>query len=195
MRAALDAGCNFWNGGEIYGTAGRNSLHLLAEYFAEYPEDAKKVILSIKGGCKPDTIFPDGSKANVQRSIDECLKHLQKSGKKLDLFENARVDASVPLEESLGTVKENVDKGLVGGVSLSEVSVDTIRQAAKITKVQAVEVEFSLFTTDILHNGIAKTCAELEIPIVAYSPLCRGLLVSRPHFNSSRILTGHRVAL
>lgn len=49
MRAALAQGCNFWNGGEFYGTPELNSLTLLKNYFTKYPEDADKVVLSIKG--------------------------------------------------------------------------------------------------------------------------------------------------
>jgi pyridoxine 4-dehydrogenase len=49
MKASLAAGCNFWNAGEFYGTESYNSLHLLNRYFTKYPEDADKVVLSIKG--------------------------------------------------------------------------------------------------------------------------------------------------
>ena len=90
MHEALALGSNNWNGGELYGSPERNSLHLLNEYFTKYPEDADKVVLSIKGGFVPGELRPDGSQTNVRRSIDECLKHL--NGKKfLDLFECARV--------------------------------------------------------------------------------------------------------
>lgn len=86
MRTALSLGANAWNGGELYGSPERNSLHLLNEYFTKYPEDAEKVVLSIKGGLVPGQMRPDGSEEGVKRSIDECLKVLD--GKKsLDLFE------------------------------------------------------------------------------------------------------------
>jgi pyridoxine 4-dehydrogenase len=86
MRTALSLGANNWNGGELYGTPERNSLHLLNEYFTKYPGDADEVVLSIKGGLVPGQMKPDGSKTGVRRSIDECLRVLD--GKKsLDLFE------------------------------------------------------------------------------------------------------------
>ena len=177
MRAALEAGANFWNGGEIYGTPERNSLHLLNEYFTKYPSDADKVVLSIKGGLKQGFRESGGSEANIKRSIDECLRVLE--GKKfLDLFECARVDKKVPIEDTIGYIKKYVDAGKIGGISLSEVRADTIRRAAKVAKIAAVEVEFSLWVTDILGNGISQACAELDIPIVAYSPIGHGFLVS-----------------
>ena len=59
MKAALECGANFWNGGELYGPPERNSLHLLNEYFTKYPEDASKVVISIKGGLKPGEMAPE----------------------------------------------------------------------------------------------------------------------------------------
>ena len=73
---------------------------------------------------------------------------------------------------------EYIKAGKLGGISLSECSADTIRRAAKVHKISAVEVEFSLWSTEILENDVAKACAELDIPIIAYSPLGRGFLVS-----------------
>jgi pyridoxine 4-dehydrogenase len=182
MRTALALGANNWNGGELYGSPERNSLHLLNEYFTKYPKDAEKVVLSIKGGIVPGQMKPDGSKEGVQRSIDECLRVLD--GKKfLDLFECARVDPNVPIEDTVSYIAEYVKAGKVGGISLSEVGAKSIRKAHAVHPVSAVEVEFSLWATDILENDVAATCAELGIPIICYSPLGRGFLVSvaSPH--------------
>lgn len=178
MRTALSLGANNWNGGELYGPPERNSLHLLNEYFTQYPEDAEKVVLSIKGGVVPGQMKPDGSKEGVRRSIDECLKVLD--GKKfLDLFECARVDPATPIEDTVGYIAEYVKAGKIGGIGLSEVSAASIRKAHKIHPIAAVEAELSLWSTDILENGVASTCAELGIPIIAYSPLGRGFLTGR----------------
>jgi pyridoxine 4-dehydrogenase len=172
MRTALSLGANNWNGGELYGTPERNSLHLLNEYFTKYPEDANKVVLSIKGGIVPGQLRPDGSEAGVKRSIDECLKVL---------FECARVDLNVPIEDTIGYIAEYVKAGKLGGISLSEVGAKSIRRAHAVHPISAVEVEFSLYATDILENDVAATCAELNIPIIAYSPMGRGFLVSIGH--------------
>ncbi|KAF2657493.1 Aldo/keto reductase [Lophiostoma macrostomum CBS 122681] len=175
MKTALSLGANAWNGGEFYGTPEYNSLHLLNQYFTKYPEDADKVVLSIKGGAKPGQVAPDGSRENVRRSIDECLKLLD--GKKsLDLFECARVDPNTRIEDTISYIAEYVKEGKLGGISLSEVSAKSIRRAHKVHPISAVEVEISLWATEPLENGIATTCAELGIPVIAYSPLGRGLL-------------------
>ncbi|KAI4246485.1 MAG: hypothetical protein L6R42_009866, partial [Xanthoria sp. 1 TBL-2021] len=90
-----------------------------------------------------------------------------------------RVDPKVPLEETINAIAEYVKEGKVGGIGLSEVDAETIRKAHAIHPIAAVEVELSLHTPDILTNGVAATCGELGIPIVAYSPLGRGLLTSK----------------
>ncbi|TAQ88546.1 hypothetical protein B7494_g3160 [Chlorociboria aeruginascens] len=176
MKTALNAGCNFWNGGEFYGTPQYNSLHLLEKYFTKYPEDASKVVISIKGAINLEKTGPDGSPEGIRRSIDNCLKIL--NGKKtLDIFECARVDPKTPIEITLKVLDEEyVKTGKIGGIALSEVSAATIHRAAKVTKIVAAEVEVSLFTMNIFENGVAAACAEHNIMVVAYSPVGRGLL-------------------
>ena len=175
MTASLKAGCNNWNGGELYGSPERNSLHLLQEYFTANPGVADKVFLSIKGGLAPGEMRPDGSEKNVRRSVDECIKVLAGT-KKVDLFECARVDPNTPIETTVEALGKLVKEGKIGGIGLSEVNANTIRKAHAVHPIAAVEVELSLWSPDILSNGIAATCAELAIPIIAYSPLSRGAL-------------------
>lgn len=165
MHVALSSGCNLWNGGELYGTPDCNSLTLLKKYYTLYPEDADKIILNIKGATRPG-LQPDGSPEYVRESVENCLKMLGNMGR-IDMFECARKDPKVPLKDTLGALAAMVDEGKIGGVALSEVSANTIREAAKITKIVAVEVELSLWSTEPLNNGIAKACAELDIPIIA----------------------------
>lgn len=178
MRTALSHGANFWNGGDLYGPPTYNSLHLLNAYFTKYPEDADKVLLSIKGCVNIATMTPDGSEEGVRRSVDNCLKVLG-GKKKLDMFECARVDPKTPIETTIKALAEYVKEGKLGGISLSEVKAETIRRAAKVHPICAVEMEVSLWSSDVLTNGVAETCAELGIPIVAYSPLGRGFLTGQ----------------
>ncbi|KAL8925568.1 MAG: hypothetical protein Q9208_003459 [Pyrenodesmia sp. 3 TL-2023] len=178
LAAALATNTTLWNGGQFYGPPHANSLQLLSRFFAAYPAAASRVCLSIKGGIDLSKgLQPDGSRASIRRNIDECLRLLD--GKKsLDIFEAARVDSNVPLEETINAIAEYVKEGKVGGIGLSEVDAQTIRKAHAIHPIAAVEVELSLHSPEILVNGVATTCGELGIPIVAYSPLGRGLLTS-----------------
>jgi pyridoxine 4-dehydrogenase len=179
MKTSLAQGSNFWNAGELYGTKDFNSCHLINKYLTDNPSDASKIVLSIKGGLAPGEMRPDGSEKNIRRSIDECLRLLD--GKiEIDIFQCARVDPQTPIETSIAALTACVKEGKIRGIGLSEVKASTIRRAAAIHPIAAVEVELSLWATDILRNGVAATCAELGIPIVAYSPLCRGVLTENP---------------
>ncbi|KAF3069101.1 Pyridoxal reductase [Daldinia childiae] len=174
LKTALEQGANLWNGGVHYGTPEANSLHLIKYYFEKYPEDASKVVLSIKGAFAMKT-GPDGSPEGIRASVEQALEVLGGT-KTIDVFECARVDPKVPVETSIKALSELVKEGKIGGIGLSEVGANTIRKAHAVHPISAVEIELSLFTPDPLHNGVADTCHELGIPIVAYSPISRGWL-------------------
>lgn len=190
MNAAIESGANYWNGGEFYGTPERNTLHLVNEFFAKYPEKASQILLCVKGGRTPGTLDFDGTEKGVMRSVNECLSVL--GGKKsLDIFECARVDPKTPIEETVGVLAECVKAGKIKGIGLSEVKAETIRRAAAVHPIAQVEVELSLWTTDILRNGVAQTCSELGIPIMAYAPLSRGGLTKEVSEKSADELPAH----
>ncbi|KAL4730398.1 hypothetical protein ACLX1H_002432 [Fusarium chlamydosporum] len=192
MRAAFNNGCTLWSGAEFYGTPEYNSMTLLNAYFSKYPEDVDKITIAMKGAYNPETFKLDGSPENVRRSIDNIINQLGGT-KKLDLFAPSRRDHNVPLETTLSIIqKEYVETGKVGGIALSECSAETIEEAVKIVKVGLVEVELSLFSTDILHNGVAAACAKHNIPIMAYAPIGRGMLTGR--FTDSSQFQGQGLA-
>ena len=149
----------------MYGPPENNSLVLLRKYFDKYPEDVDKVVLNIKGGMRPG-LKMDGSPEFLRESISKSLEILGPKAK-IDMYECARRDPNIPLEQTLTGLADLVKEGKIGGVALCEVNANTIREAAKITKIAAVEVEFSLWSTDPLTNGITAACAELDIPIIA----------------------------
>ena len=136
---------NYWNGGEFYGPPTYNSLVLLEKYFAKYPEDASKVVICIKGGMNPKTHQPDASPENTRRTLDDSISQL-KGRAKMTLFEFARRDPAHHMKEVFTLIdREYIQTGKIGGLSLSEVRAETIHEAVKYTKVQAVEVELSLY--------------------------------------------------
>ena len=171
IKAALDSGCNYFNGGEFYGPPDSNSLTLLRKYFDKYPEDAHKIVLNIKG-CLGPGHSPIGNKEFVASSVDNVLRMLGPVGH-IDQFEPGRKDTKVDFEkDTLGTIDSYVQSGKIGGLALSEVNASTIRSAAKSFKITSVEVDLSLFHTDPLTNGILEACGELNIPVLAYCESC-----------------------
>lgn len=150
-------------------------MTLLKAYFTKYPEDADRVTLFIKGGLDLTTFAPDGSAEATRRSLDNVIAGLG-GLKKLDGWAPGRRDAKVPLEVTCSVVqKEYIDTGKLGCFYVSECRAETIREASKYVKVGACEVELSMFSPDILTNGVTDACAEFDIPIMAYSPMGRGV--------------------
>ncbi|TVY50657.1 Pyridoxal reductase [Lachnellula cervina] len=166
FKAALSHGANIWSGADYYGTPEANTLHLLNRYFTAYPADADKVILTIKGGVV-NAATMDCSPEGMRRSVDNCNRILD-GKKKIDFF--------------VGGLAELVREGKIGGILLSESSAATIKRANKIHHISFVEAELSLWATDILHNGVAETCKELDIVVLAHTPLGRGMLAG--NFNN-----------
>ncbi|TGJ87278.1 hypothetical protein E0Z10_g1478 [Xylaria hypoxylon] len=178
IKAALDAGANLLNGSEFYGSSLQdNSLTLLKQYFEKHPDDANKVVIGIKGGMRLP-MKADNSPEYTRESIENCLSLIGDKGK-IDMWEMARRATQDEYIQSLRVIDSYVKQGKIGGVTLSEVNANTIRQAATVVKVVGVEIELSLFHTDPLHNDICAACAELDIPIFAYSPLGRGFLTGK----------------
>lgn len=128
LDKTVSLGGNFWNAGELYGTPEYNSLHLLNAYFTHNPHHADKVVLSIKGGLLPGQLVPDGSEANIRRSVDESLRVLD-GKKRIDIFECARQDPNTSIEQTVTVLGELVKEGKIGGIGLSEVDAETVRRA------------------------------------------------------------------
>jgi aryl-alcohol dehydrogenase-like predicted oxidoreductase len=121
------------------------------------------------GGPRP----VDGSPAYARRAIDASLRRLGVDH--VDLYYLHRPDVSVPIEETVGAMAELVGAGKVGHLGLSEASASSLRRAAAVHPITALQSEWSLFSRDI-EPEIVPTCRELGIGLVPYSPLGRGLL-------------------
>lgn len=170
----------FLNGGDFYGPDNIN-LKLLLEFWKKYAKDYPDLVISIKGAINPTTLAPDGSKESISKSVENMISFFpkEKSKRPVLIFEIARVDTNVPYEETIGYIKEYVETGAIDGISLSEVGVGSIAKAVKVAPISCVEVEVSLMCQDVFENGVLKELSEKQIPIVAYSPLCRGFLTDR----------------
>ncbi|CAF1227730.1 unnamed protein product [Didymodactylos carnosus] len=176
MKTALETGCTFWDSGEFYGTPEPTlNLDLLKRYFDKYPQDAPKIFLSVKGGMNLQTFSPDGSEEGVRKNVENILQHLGPT-KKLDLFQCGRVDQKTPIETTIKALAQLVKEGKISHIGLSECSAETIRRAYAVHPITAVEIEYSLWSTEAETNGVLETCKELGISVIAYSPLGRGFL-------------------
>lgn len=116
----------------------------------------------------------NGKKEYVKKAVERSLKNLGTDY--IDLYYLHRVDPNTPIEETVQAMSDLVKEGKVGYIGLSEVSSETIRKAHSIHPLTAVQSEYSLFERSIEEDGIIKTLEELQIGVVAYSPLGRGFI-------------------
>lgn len=179
IKTAVDSGCNYLNAGEFYGGPDYNSLTILRKFADKYPEAAKKIVVNVKGGFSLTEMRPTATKEDMTKSIENSLAILGPSIT-IDQYEPARRDANADfVTETLATVDGYVKAGKVGAIALSELGLETFQQAAKAYKISSLEIEFSLFRTEPLTNGLLKACGELDIPVLAYSPLGKGFLTGQ----------------
>lgn len=115
----------------------------------------------------------DGSPENARRACEGSLQRLGIDT--IDLFYQHRVDPDVPIEETVGGMADLVKEGKVRFLGLSEAAADTIRRAAKVHPIAALQSEYSVWERDV-ENDILAACRENGIGFVPYSPLGRGFL-------------------
>lgn len=172
IRAAMDAGITFLNTADFYGM-GRFEM-LIGEVLKRNRE---KAFISAKCGMRRS---PTGNYLGMDcrpESIKNfCSYSLQRLGvDEIDLFQPARLDPQVPLEETIGAIADLIKEGKVKYLGMSEIGADDLRRAHAVHPVAALEIEYSL-ATRFIEKEILPTARELGIGIVPYSVLCYGLL-------------------
>jgi len=173
LRRYLELGGNFLDTAEVYGPY--KNEELLGRFLREVPRES--VVVATKFGFRigSDGIRGvDSSPENVRRACDASLQRL--GIETIDLYYQHRVDPNVPIEETVAAMAELVSQGKVRTLGLSEAGPETLRRAAKVHPIAALQSEYSLWTRDVETNGVLDTCRELGITLVPYSPLGRGFL-------------------
>lgn len=115
----------------------------------------------------------DGSPANARRAVEGSLKRLGIDT--IDLFYQHRVDPNVPIEETVGGMAQLIAEGKIRHIALSEAGPETLRRAAAVHPITALQTEYSVWERDV-EDEILPTCRALGIGFVPYSPLGRGFL-------------------
>lgn len=172
VREALDAGANFLDTSDAYAD-GKNE-ELLRRALADGYR-AKAVIATKFGNVRTPDGKP-GANGRPDYVIEACNRSLARLGiDVIDLYFQHRVDASVPIEETVGAMKRLVEQGKVRHLGLSEAGPETIRRAARVHPIAALQTEYSVWCR-FVETEILPTCRALGIGFVAYSPLGRGML-------------------
>ena len=173
IHAALDAGVTLLDTGDFYGM-GHNELLLRHALRGRSRDNA---VISVKFGVLRG---PDGSWNGVDTrpvAIKNALAYtLRRLGTDhVDIYRPARLDPSVPVEETIGALADLVKEGHIRHIGLSEVGADTLRRAHAVHPIADLQIEYSLISRGI-EADILPTARELGIGITAYGVLSRGLI-------------------
>ena len=176
LHEAIQLGVQHFDTAEMYGIGANEAL--LGEAFRDRRD---QVFIATKFGPTrdPETgAFTgiDGSRDNCRRAVEGSLERLQTDF--IDLYYLHRVDPNTPIEVTVEAMAEVVAEGKVRALGLSEASGETIRRAAAIHPIAAVQSEYSIFSRDI-ETSVIPACIEVGATLVSYSPLGRGMLSGR----------------
>jgi len=177
LDRAVELGVTFWDTADAYGRGANEEL--LGGWLRTRPGRRDRIVLATKFGLRHDAATGrvdavDTSPGYVAQACEDSLRRLGTD--RIDLYYMHRRDPQVPVEETVGAMGELVAAGKVGRLGLSEVSPATLRRAHAEFPIAAVQLEYSLFTRDVVEGEMLAVCRELGITVVAYSPLGRGML-------------------
>jgi aryl-alcohol dehydrogenase-like predicted oxidoreductase len=182
LNLALDLGINFWDTADMYAN-GKNE-ELIARILKQ---NRDKVFIATKfgfryrdvnapyAGSETSNVYFDGSPAYLKTAVEKSLKRLNIDT--IDLYYAHRIDPNIPVEDMVGAMAQLVKEGKVRYLGLSEASAASIRKAHAVHPIAALQSEYSLLTRDV-ENEILPVLRELNISLVPYSPLARGLVTN-----------------
>ena len=176
IHRSIELGMTFLDTADVYGY-GDNEI-LVGEAIRGIRD---KIFLATKFGIVRDKANPQvrgvsGKPEYVRACCDASLKRL--GVETIDLYYQHRVDPNTPIEETVGAMAELVRAGKIRHIGLSEAGPATIRRAAAVHPIAALQTEYSLWTRDP-EDEVLPTTRELGIAFVAYSPLGRGFLTGQ----------------
>jgi aryl-alcohol dehydrogenase-like predicted oxidoreductase len=175
IHAALDAGMNLIDTADFYGS-GHNEMLISRALRGKRRED---VVISVKFGSRknPDGSFQpvpyDVSASAVRDRLAQSLRRLETDY--IDIYRPSRLNPDIPIEETVGALRDMQEAGYIRHIGLSEVGASTIRRAAAVATISDLQIEYSLLSRGP-EQEIIPTLRELGIGLTAYGVLSRGLL-------------------
>ena len=187
IETAVDLGCTFFDTAEVYGTA--DNPHHNEELVGKALKNHRNnVVIATKFGISFDTnsgevnkpLVPNSNPDVIRKSVEGSLKRLNTDH--IDLYYQHRYDPNVPIEEVAGVMSDLIKEGKITHWGLSEANEDTIRRANAVCKVTAIQNRYSMMYRN--YEKLFATLEELDIGLVAFSPLANGILTNKYNSNS-----------
>ncbi len=191
LRRAVDLGVDLVDTADVYQHG--SSEETIGEAL---PPTTADVVVATKGGLirTEQGYAPDGRPEHLSHAFEESLRRLRRD--RVDLYYLHRVDPRVPIEESLGTLRDLQKQGRIRHIGVSNVTVPELERARRVVTVVAVQNRFNVFERE--HEEVLRYCEVHSIPFVPWFPLFRGKLEQSKPLNlvaQKRGVTPHQVAL
>jgi pyridoxine 4-dehydrogenase len=184
LRRAVELGVNFIDTADSYGP--EVSERLIGEALAPYP---KGLVIATKAGLTrqgPNKWLPVGRSEYLIQEVEMSLRRLKLE--RIDLWQLHRIDPKVPVEESLGAIKELQKQGKIRHVGLSEVKPHEIEQARKVIDIVSVQNQYNL--SDRQHEDVVEYCTKHKIAFIPWFPVAAGKL-ARPGGKLDTVAKAH----
>lgn len=165
LRRAVELGINLIDTADSYGP--EVSERLIAETLYPYPEE---LVIATKGGLVrpgPNRWVPDGRPEYLRAACEGSLKRLRVD--RIDVYQLHRPDPKVPFEESVGALVKLKDEGKIRHIGLSNVNVDQLERAQKLTPIVSVQNRYSLM--DRTSESVLEACSQEEVAFIPWNPL------------------------
>ena len=172
LRRAIELGVDFIDTADSYGP--EVSERLIGEALHPYP---KELVIATKGGLTrqgPNQWLPVGRPEYLHQQLELSLRRLRLE--RIDLYQLHRIDAKVPVEESLGVLTKLQKAGKIRHIGLSEVSVKEIEQARKIAKIVSVQNRYNI--SDREHDAVVDYCSKQGLAFIPWFPVAAGKLTA-----------------
>ncbi|MBV1695416.1 MAG: aldo/keto reductase [Hyphomicrobiales bacterium] len=175
LARALELGVTHWDTANVYGP--ETSERVIGSFLRADPGARRRIHLATKGGIHRDPAAGkrsfDNSREHLTAALDASLKRLGLDH--VDLYYVHRREAARPIEEVMETLLGLKQAGKIGGIGFSEIAPASLRRAAAVGPVDAVQSEYSLWTRGP-ELGLVRACKEVGAALVAFSPLGRAIL-------------------
>ena len=165
LRRAIELGINMIDTADSYGP--EVSERLIAETLYPYPDE---LVIATKGGLTrpgPNRWVPDGRPVHLRAACEGSLKRLRVD--RIDVYQFHRPDPKVPFEESVGALVELKDEGKIRHIGLSNVNVDQLERAQKLTPIVSVQNRYSLM--DRTSEPVLAASSQEEVAFIPWNPL------------------------
>lgn len=173
LRRALQLGVNLIDTADSYGP--EVSERLIAEALYPYPDD---LVIATKGGLTrpgPGRWLPDGRPQHLRQACEGSLRRLRVD--QIDVYQFHRPDPKVPFEESVGALVELKGEGKIRHIGLSNVDVDQLERAQRLTRIVSVQNRYSLL--DRSSEPVLQDCEAQELAFIPWNPIEVGALNGR----------------